>query len=223
MKLQHTILIIAFCLSLLHTQAQDTLFVYTKNDCSVCKQTKQALTAREISFVEKTVETSAFATEMLNKLAVSKFKGNIYLPVIYYGKKLMHPAYSTDSGLVFVEINSVVDSIICKYRRSEIANIKMPLSSESSINPTSSSSADCEHNTGSVYLIVANYPTEKEAINAVQILIKNSYSNAGFVHHSGIFRVYLALYPDFQTASSQLNIEKFKFTDAYLFAQKINP
>ncbi len=217
---QRIIILLVFCLLFLITQAQDTLFIYTKHDCSVCKQTKQALAVRKISFAEKVVEIPVYATEMLNKLAISEFKGNIYMPVIYLGKKLMHPAYMTDSGLVAVDINSVVDSIIRKYRRNEIANVKMPSPTESTNNTTLSSSADCEHNTGSVYLVAANYQTEKEAINAVQILIKNNYSNAGFIHHSGIFRVYLALYHDFQTASSQLTIEKFKFTDAYLFTQK---
>jgi glutaredoxin len=218
MILQRLFILFIFSLLFQLGQAQDTLYIYTKHDCSVCNQTKQVLSARGVSYFEKNVATSANASEMLSKLASSGFKSSIYMPVIYVGKKLMHPAYSTDSGLVNVEINTVVDSLVRKYRRGEIAKVNMPLAAEPSHNSTAS--ADCEHTTGAVYLIVANYPVEKEAVGAVQILIKNGYPNAGFVNDSGVFRVYLALYPDFSTASSHLTIEKFKFTDAYLLPLK---
>lgn len=196
-------------------KAQDTLFIFTKHDCSVCKQTKQVLTARGISFAEKAVETTSNASEMLNKLAASGYKGSIYMPVIYMGKKLMHPSYSTDSGLVTLEINAVADSIMRNYQRGKIAKVNMPLTTD----PTHSStaSADCEHASGTIYLIAANYPNEKEAVNAVQILVKNGYPKAGFVHDKGIFKVYLTLFADFKSASEQLAVEKFKFTDAYLY------
>jgi glutaredoxin len=201
-------------------QAQDTLYIYTKHDCSVCNQTKQVLSARGVSYFEKNVATPANASEMLSKLAVSGFKSSIYMPVVYVGKKLMHPSYYTDSGLVNIEINTVVDSLIRKYRRGEIAKVNIITKTETVNKTGQNTTADCEHTTGAVYLIVANYPIEKEAVGAVQILIKNGYPNAGFVNDSGVFRVYIALYPDFSTASSHLNIEKFKFTDAYLLPLK---
>jgi len=197
-------------------RAQDTLFLYTKHDCSVCKQTKQALTARGISFAEKVVETSANATEMLKKLTISGYKGNIYMPVIYKGKKLMHPAFSTDSGLVTLEINAVADSIIHAYRKGEIATIYKTSVAELSKNSTENSTSDCEHITGTLYLIAADYQHQQEAIKAVQILVKNGYPNAGFIHENGIYKVYLSVFTDFKAASEQLAIEKFKFTDAYL-------
>lgn len=215
-------LFIVFTLSLLFqlAQAQDTLYIFTKHDCSVCKQTKQVLSAKGVTYLEKDVAIPTNASQMLSKLAISGFKSSIYMPVIYVGKKLMHPAYSTDSGLVNVEINVVADSILRKYRRGEIAKVNMPTTTQATAKPVLDGTTDCEHTTGAVYLIAANYPVEKEAVGAVQILIKNGYPNAGFVHDSGVFRVYLALYPDFSTASSQLSIEKFKFTDAYLFVAK---
>jgi glutaredoxin len=201
-------------------QAHDTLFIYSKHNCSVCKQTKQVLLTRGISFVEKVVETPLNASEMLSKLALSGFKGTIYVPVIYVGKKLVYPAYTTNNGLVNLEINSVVDSLIHKFRSGEITIVDMSPITEKAIKNESDESPDCEHTTGHVYLIAANYTVEKEAINAVQVLMKYGYTNAGFVYDNNVFRVYLELYRDFASASTQLAIEKFKFTDAYLFVEK---
>jgi hypothetical protein len=157
---------------------------------------------------------------MLSKLAVSGYKSSIYMPVIYVGKKLMHPAYSTDSGLVNLEINNVVDSIVRKYRSGQIVKVDIATQTKTLNKTYQNTIADCEHTSGTIYLIAANYAVEKEAVGAVQILIKNGYPNAGFIHDSAVFRVYLALYSDFSTASSQLTAEKFKFTDAYLFVSK---
>jgi glutaredoxin len=216
MILKRIITVCLFCVSIHLIQAQDTLFIFTKHDCSVCNQTKQVLSARGVSYLEKNVATPANASKMLSKLAGSGFKGSIYMPVIYMGKKLMHPAYSTDSGLVNVEINAVVDSLVRNYRRGKIAKVDIITKTEIVKNTDQNTTADCEHTTGAVYLIVANYPAEKEAIGAVQILIKNGYTKAGFVFVGEIYRVYLDSYPDFKTASIQLSVEKFKFTDAYL-------
>ncbi len=201
-------------------KAQDTLYIYTKHDCSVCNQTKKVLSARGVSYFEKDVAIPVNASEMLSKLAFSGFKGNIYMPVIYVGKKLLHPAYSSHSGLKNIDINAVADSIVRKYHRGEISKVNITTKTETINDTNQSSNADCEHTSGAVYLVAANYPVEKEAIGAVQILIKNGYSNAGFISDSGVFRVYLALYTDFSIASSNLAVEKFKFTDAYLFTTK---
>jgi len=216
MKTNRFFLIISFSLFFQLLHAQDTLYVYTKHDCSVCNQTKKVLTARGVSYLEKDVATSTNATEMLSKLAISGFKSSIYMPVIYLGKKLMHPAYTVDSGLVNVEINAVVDSVVRKYRRGEIAKVEIRPKTETINKTDQKTTADCEHTTGAVYLIAVNYPVEKEALGAVQILIKNGYTNAGFVYVGKVFCVYLDIYPDFKTASAQLTVEKFKFTDAYL-------
>lgn len=190
--------------------------MYTKHDCSVCSQTKKVLAARGVSYSEKDVKTPSNASEMLRKLAFSGYKGSIYMPVIYLGKKLMHPAYSVDSGLVSVEINAVVDSVVRKYRKGEIAKVDISIKTETLNKTNQNSISDCEHTTGAVYLVVANYPVEKEAIGAVQILIKNGYTNAGFIYIGKVYSVYLDIYPDFKTASAQLTVEKFKFTGAYL-------
>ena len=216
MKTIRLFLLFSFSLSLHIIQAQDTLYIYTKHDCSVCSQTKKVLTSRGVSYIEKDVATPANASEMLSKLAGSGFKSSIYMPVIYRGKKLMHPSYSTDSGLVNIEINAVVDSLVLKYRRGEIAKVNIINKTETVNKTGQNTTADCEHTTGAVYLIAANYPVEKEAVGAVQILIKNGYTNAGFVCIGKVYSVYLDVYPDFKTASAQLTVEKFKFTDAYL-------
>ena len=220
MILQRLFLLFIFSLLFQLGQAQDTLYIYTKHDCSVCNQTKQVLSARGVTYLEKDVAKPANASQMLSRLAFSGFKSSIYMPVIYVGKKLLHPAYSTDSGLVNVEINVVADSILRSYRRGEIAKVIMPVATQAIVKQVLDGTADCEHTTGAVYVVAANYPLEKEAVGAVQILLKNGYPNAGFVYDGNVFRVYLALYPDFGTASTQLTIEKFKFTDAYLFVAK---
>jgi len=215
MKRIQLLIIFTFSLLIGYSQVKDTLFVYTKHDCSVCKQTKQVLQSRGVSFFEKDVASTINASEMLNKLAASGYKGSIYMPVMYIGKKLMHPAYSTDSGLINLDINIVIDSIVRKHLKAEIAKVTMTTKVPVATNSTSDVS-DCEHTSGAVYLVVANYPVEREAVNAVQLLIKNGYPNAGFVHVKGIFKVYSALFPDYNSASAQLPIERFKFTDAYL-------
>lgn len=216
MKKQH--LYILFVLSLIFqlAKAQDTLYIYTKHDCSVCKQTKQVLSVRGINYFEKDVAIPSNASEMLSKLAVSGYKSSIYMPVIYLGKNILHPAYSSVSGLVNVEINAVVDSLVRKHLRGEILKLIISTNTETVDSTNQSSNADCEHTSGAVYLVAANYPVENEALNAVKILIKNGYTNAGFVYLGSVYRVYLDSYPDFKTASTQLSAEKLKFTDAYL-------
>jgi len=215
------LIVLFFCsLTIFIGQAQDTLYLYTKHDCSVCKQTKQVFQGRGVGFVEKDVALSANASEMLHKLAVSGFKGSIYMPVIFLGNKLMHPAYSTANGLVAVEINAVVDSIWTKKISGKVVSLPVKAIAEVERNASITENADCEHVTGAFYLVVANYPNENEAMNAVRILLKNNYPNAGFVHNKGFYKVYTGLYPDFKTASAQLVVEKIKFTDATLLEAK---
>ncbi|MFZ4583181.1 MAG: hypothetical protein ACOYM7_11080, partial [Paludibacter sp.] len=184
-----------------------------------CKQTKQVLAARGISYIEKDVSAKSNASEMLSNLALSGFKSSIYMPVIYVAKKLKHPAYATQTELIDIEINAVVDSLTKQNRRGEIAHFIIP-SLSSNLNASESISSDCEHTSGAVYLIAAKYPNEKEAVSAVQTLIKYAYPNAGFVLNNSAYCVYLNLYPNFETASTQLSIEKFKFTDAFLLQVK---
>lgn len=217
MKYKFSTIFIFVSLIAFNLHAQDTLYLYTKPDCSVCKQTKQVLYERNISFIEKDVTSKINATEMLSKLAHSGFKSSIYMPVIYIGKKLMHPAYVSEKGLLTLDINTVVDSIIKQSRQNKLVQVLMQKEQHKSNNVTTTSNSDCEHETNEILIIAANYPIEKEAIGAVQILIKNGYPNAGFISDHAIYRVYLNIYPNFKSASTQLSIEKFKFTDAYLF------
>lgn len=197
-------------------KAQDTLYLYTKQDCSVCKQTKQVLSARGITFVEKDLAVGAIGTEMLNKLAVSKFKSPIYLPVIYLGQKLFHPAFASQSGLVNIDINAAVDSIFHSFRNGLVAKINMPVSANQLKTEPTNTSGNCEHTSGELFLIVASYPNEKEALNAVQILLKNGYTKSGFIFEQAKFRVYVDVFTDFTLASAQLSEHKIRFTDAFL-------
>lgn len=214
MKYQCWFLVITLFVFSFKTQAKDTLFVYTKADCSVCNQTKQVLSARQISYFEKQVAVPSYASEMLTKLAKSGFKNSIYMPVIYLGNTLLHPAYATETGLQTLDINAVVDSILKINKQGEI--VKLANTTTPTQHVVLGTDSDCEQQTGAMYLVVANYPSEKEAVNAVQILIKNGFYKSGFVHSGVSFRVYTDVFPDFKSASAQLAVEKFRFTDAYL-------
>lgn len=116
----------------------------------------------------------------------------------------------------FLGINAAVDTIIKRYRKGLIAKVKFttpaPIA-KAALN----TDGDCEHQSGEIYLVAATYPNEKEALNAVQILIKNGFYKAGFVYDKSVYRVYLDQFPNFKTASTELAIQKVRFNDAYLF------
>ena len=102
---------------------QDSLVLYTKPGCSTCHAVKQVLQQSGIYYIEKSLDKTEFASEMLHKLSATGYHNEISLPVIFLNNKLYHPAYVSDTGLVSIPISDVVDSIRNKFRRGEL-NLK---------------------------------------------------------------------------------------------------
>jgi len=205
-----------FCMQYANAQ-QDTLLLFTKPDCSNCKATKQALRQTGISFFEKSLDENENAKKMLQRLSAIGYKDKIYLPVIFLNNKLYHPAYSTDKGLITLELPLVVDSIKNKYLRGELHLVTSNQSNYTAPSNSSTNDSDCELKTTQIYLVCANYNSEKEAIEAMNKLISSGYTYAGIAFSQKQYRVYNKFFYDLNTADAELIQAKKIFSNAYLF------
>ena len=194
---------------------QDSLLLYTKPGCSNCQAAKLALRQSGISYAEKSLDNNDFASEMLHKLSTVGYHEKIYLPVIFLNNKLYHPAYKSDTGMVSIPLQDVVDSIKKKFQRGElnlpIAKLETPNNNELPI-----ASSDCELKTTPIYLICANYNTEEEAKTVMNKLISGGYIYAGIVYSQKQYRVFCKIFTDYGVANSDLNVMKKTYKDAYL-------
>ena len=199
--------------------AQDSLVLYTKPDCSNCRATKLMLHSSGISYIEKSLDNTAYATEMLQKLAAAGYHKEIYLPVIFLNNKLYHPALRSDTGLVSVPLENVVDSIKYKYQRGEL---HLPAFNSTEVvvpeNNTKhfSNSSDCEVKTSPVYLITAEYNTEAEAKADMNKLINSGYTFAGMIFYQNKYKVFCKFFYDYGAANTELNLLRNKYPKAYM-------
>lgn len=194
---------------------KDSLIIYTKPGCSNCHSVKQALEQSGIPFIEKSLDNTGNAAEMLHKVSEAGFHDKIYLPVIFLNNKLWHPAYSTDHGLISLPISDVVDSIKNKFRRGEL-NLQAVKQPENTPEPVVASS-NCEVKAPTVYLVCADYTTETEAKAAMNKLIKNGYLFAGIVYTQKQYKVFCKIFTGQPDATIGLNELKDTFKGAYLF------
>ena len=192
---------------------QDSLVIYTKSDCSNCQSVKQVLRQNGIYYIEKSLEKNEIATEMLNKLSLSGYHKDIFLPVIFLNAKLYHPAIMSDSGLVSIPLQEIVDSIKYKVQKGEIS--LQGINTEKISNNTSNNS-DCEMKVTPIYLICDNFKTEDEAKANMYKLISNGYIYAGIIQYQHQFSVFSKFYFDKISAGTDLLEMKKTFTKAYL-------
>ena len=198
---------------------QDSLVLYTKPDCSNCRATKLILHRSGITYTEKSLDNTANATEMLNKLAATSYHHDIFLPVIFLNNKLYHPAYRSDTGLVSISLENVVDTIKYKYQRGEL---KLPAYDSTASIATeqtaqhAGSSSDCEVKTSAIYIITSEFNTETEAKLEMNKLINLGYSFAGFIFYQNKYSVYCKFFFDYGSANTELNLIRNKYLKAYM-------
>jgi len=196
---------------------QDSLILYTKPDCSNCRDTKQALNEAGINFIEKTLNNDKFADEMLHKLSIVGYHKEIYLPVIFLNKQLLHPAYKTANGLITLSLQSVADSLKSKYLRGEL-NLAIDNTPKISTTENQSQfSSDCELKVPTIYLICDSFSGEIEAKNEMNQLISEGYSFAGIIFYHNQYRVFSKFYSTKTLADNDLIQLKKRFQNAYLF------
>ena len=196
---------------------QDSLFLYTKPGCSNCHATKQILNEAGINFIEKTLDKDKFADEMLRKLAEVGYHKEIYLPVIFLNKQLLHPVYKTDKGLISVPLQSVVDSIKNKYRRGELNLAVDNITKTSGTVDNSQLNSDCEVKVPTIYLVCDSFKTETDAKAKMNKLISDGYSFAGIIFYQNQYRVFTKFYSSKIVADHDLNKVNKEFQNAYLF------
>jgi glutaredoxin len=195
---------------------RDSLLLFTKPDCSNCQATKRQLTRAGIAYKEMNLNDDANPPIMLKKLAEKKYKGKIFLPVIFMNNQLYHPAYETKKGMEEMPLGDVVDTLLLKQKTGQlhfqkVTNVKVaPL--EATVHD-----ADCEIKTGPFYLICYDFNTANEAQEAMNNLVKQGYSFAGMLFQQGMFKVYCKLFLDKSVASSELVHMQESFKNAYLF------
>jgi glutaredoxin len=208
-------LMMVSCVGEINAQ-NDSLLLFTKPDCSNCQATKRQLTRAGIAYKELNLNDDQNPPIMLKKLAEKKYKGKIFLPVIFMNKQLYHPVYESKKGFEEMPLGDVVDTLLFKQKTgqlhfSKLANIKVaPL--EATVHD-----ADCEITTGPVYLICYDFETVKEAQESMSNLVKQGYSFAGMLFQDGRFKVYCKLFLDKKMAESELTHMQQSFKNAYLF------
>lgn len=196
---------------------QDSLVLYTKPDCSNCRDTKQALNEAGINFIEKTLNNDKFADEMLHKLSTAGYHKEIYLPVIFLNKQLLHPAYKAANGLITLSLQNVVDSLKNKYWRGELYLVIDNAPKISATENQSQNSSDCELKVPTIYLVCGSFNTETEAKNVMNQLISEEYSFAGMIFYQNQYRVFSKFYTTKMLAENDLIQLKKRFQNAYLF------
>lgn len=196
---------------------QDSLILYTKPDCSNCRDTKLVLNAAGINFIEKTLNNEKYAEEMLHQLSIAGFHKEIYLPVIFLNKQLLHPAWKSESGLVQISLQNVVDSLKKKFLNAEINPVAEVVNSDSNTNQPSDQNSDCELKVPTIFLVCGSYDTETEAKKEMNQLISDGYSYAGIIFYQNKYRVFSRFYSTKSMAENDLLIMKKIFQDSYLF------
>lgn len=196
---------------------QDSLFLYTRSSCSYCHTAKQMLSEAGIVYIERSLDNDKYGPEMLHKLNEAGFHNRIHLPVIFLNNQLLHPVYKTDKGLISVPLQSVVDSIINKYRRGELNLAVDNVTNTAGTNDKSQLSSDCEVKVPTIYLVCNSYNTEKEAKSEMNKLISDGYSFAGIIFYQNQYRVFGKFYSSKTLADNDLIQLKKNFQNAYLF------
>lgn len=195
---------------------KDSLLLFTKPDCSNCQATKRQLTRAGIAYKEMSLDEDKNPPIMLKKLAEKKYKGKIFLPVIFMNNKLYHPAYETTKGMEEMPLGDVVDTLLLKQKTGQLhfpqlKNIKVaPL--DATVHD-----ADCEVKSTPIYLVCFDFENEKEALESVTALVKQGYSFAGVVFHQHKYKVYCKLFLDKSVAATELIHMQQSFKNAYLF------
>jgi glutaredoxin len=213
-----TCLIIVFFFSFTKGYAvQDSLVLYTNPGCSNCKAVKQALQQSGIYYIEKSLEKNVFATEMLHKLSANGYHKEIYLPVILLNNKMYHPAYKSDTGLVSIPLQDVVDTLRNRFRRGELNVHGVNAAYSTNTTGSSSTNSDCQVKASPIYLVCSTFDTEAEAKAAMNKLISSGYTFAGIILYQNKFRVFSKFFYDQTSANSELNEMMKSFTNAYLF------
>lgn len=211
------VVLLSNLLSLSYVYAQkDTLFLYTKPDCSNCQATKQVFKQLGIKYFEKDLNNSTNASEMLHKLALLGYKDKIFLPVIFLNKSIFHPAFNTKKGLVSINIEAAIDSMKIRYFKGDLQLYGNDPSMIENSNIQQTSTSDCELETKQYYLICANYNTEKEGAEAMKKLIANGYSYAGVIFIGNRYLVYNKFFLDKNIANQQLEETRKIFSSAYV-------
>ncbi len=201
--------------SILNSYAvQDSLILYTKPDCSNCHAVKKVLNKSGIPFIEKTLSNDLNAAEMLKKLEISGFKGDIYLPVIYLNTNLCHPAYAVNNKLISLPIEDVIDTLRLKFYNKEI-NLSSTNQVKSEIVEPSGNS-DCEMKVPLQYLICKIFDKEEDATKEMNSLINKGYIYAGYLRSKNKFSVFSKFSYDKSALETELNEIKKIYSDAYI-------
>lgn len=199
---------------------RDTLELFTKIGCSNCQAAKQQLHQSGISFVEHGLADNENGRLMLQRLASAGYKDKIYLPVVFLNKRLMHPAFQSDTGLVSLPLPTVIDSVVLNFLRGKLHFPVVNNVNQSQEDLPLVKESDCEVKTTPIYLICANHSTEKEAKLAMNQLINEGYAFAGIVYHQKLYRVYSKFFFDKEIANSELLAARKSSKIAYLLEVK---
>jgi glutaredoxin len=194
----------------------DSLMLFTKPDCSNCQATKRQLTRAGIAYKEMSLNDDVNPPIMLDKLEKKKYKGKIFLPVIFMNGKLFHPVYETQKGMLELPLGDVVDTLLLKQKTGQLHFPKLINVKVAPLDATVHD-ADCEIKSGPVYLICYDFDTVKEAQDSMNKLVKQGYSFAGMLFHQGKFKVYCKLFLDKSVATSELKHMQETFKNAYIF------
>ena len=211
-------LIFFFCIYAVAGFAQnDTLELYTKKGCSHCKWTKETLTKNGIAFSENDVADDIVADVMLKRLAAAKYKGTIYVPVIFLNDSLIHPTIDTTQSL-----QKTVNTIVTKQKNGTLHFAKSELTIEQLNSDANGVSDECALRKGEPQYVIIQYEFDdkQQAADLLKELHKQGYMFAGMTYVQSKYKVYSQVFLNENEAKAVLPNMQKKYPQAYVYTIK---
>jgi len=209
------ILTLLLCLYTLATFAQnDTLELYTKQGCSHCKWTKETLVKNHIAFVWYDLADDINGDAMLKRLAAAKYKGTIYLPVIFLNDSLISPSIDTTLSL-----QKIVNTLLIKQKNGTLHFAKSELTIEQLNSNTNGAHDDCVLRKGEPQYVIIQYEfdNKQQASDLLKELHKQGYIFAGMTYVQAKYKVYSQVFTSESEANAVLPNVQRKFPEAYVY------
>lgn len=212
-----TLLILLLSLCSLTIFAQnDTLELYTKQGCGLCKWTKTALTKNQIAYAEYDLANDLNVDAMLKRLSAKGYKSVINLPVIFLNDSLIHP--TTDTSL---SLQHIVNTILAKETIDILNFAKSKNTVEQVLNSNANANAqdDCHLQKGEPQFVIIQYEftEEQAALNLLNELHKQGYAYAGMVQSASKYRVFTQIFTSINEANAVLPDVQKKHKNAYVY------
>ena len=192
----------------------DTLELYTKQGCGHCRWTKETLVKNHIAFSNNDLADDINGDIMLKRLAAAKYKGTIYLPVIFLNDSLISPSMDTTLSL-----QKIVNTLLIKQKNGSLHFAKSELTLEQLNSNANEAHDDCTLRKGEPQYVIIQYEfTDKQqAADLLKELHRQGYMFAGMTFMQAKYKVYSQVFTTESEANAVLPAVQKKFPGAYVY------